>query len=269
MSLNKELVLLCFLAGVLGAVAGAVLANLTFRKRLHTELPEQLCGRILSLLQARLGELPAPLAREPLAVQAAVAAADFRQRSSPLDAELDARFTKQQQAQADHPLQQALQRLPQMLQQAIQVELAFLATQQAQRDQALADQQAAWREEQNKLHAQRDAHYAAEINRLAQALSASRGQPEVRALSLPRAATHLHTPAPHAPVYGPQPVSARPPELLHTPIVRPASVYATEEPAPELTDTELDALPPDLPTPGRPQRRILPPPKKKPTMRNL
>ena len=258
MSLDTGLVLLCFFAGVMGVVAGALVMRWAFRQHLEPRLPEQLYDGV------------------PL-----VPMADFLQNCNRLLAELDARFTTHQQAQAsaqtqaqtivreqvEHSLQQALQRLPQMLQQAIQVELAFQATQQAQRDQALADQQARWREEQDQLHAQRAAHFEATINRLAQAPSAPRGQPEVRALES-RAATQLRALAFDAPASGAQPVSARPPELLHRPIVRPAPAYAFEEPAPELTDAELDALPPDLPAPAKPQRRILPPPKK-PSFRNL
>lgn len=265
MSLVIGLLLVCFFAGVMGVVAGALVMRRAFRQHLKPRLPEQLYDDVppvsmADLLQNFSRQVAELDARFPIHQQA--------QASANTEAQVQTRAQTTAQEQVEHSLQQALQRLPQKLQQAIQVELAFQATQQAQRDQALADQQSRWREEQDQLHAQRAAYYEATINRLAQALSAPRGQPEVRALDS-RGATHLRPPAFDAPASRTQAVSARPPELLQSPIVRPAPVYATEEPSPELTDTELDALPPDLPTPGRPPLRILPPPKNKPTLRNL
>lgn len=63
-------------------------------------------------------------------------------------------------------------------------------------------------------------------------------------------------------------MSARPPELLQTPLPRAEPVYAATEPTRELTDAEIDALPADLPELTLPRKRILPSPRK-PTLRSL
>lgn len=70
-------------------------------------------------------------------------------------------------------------------------------------------------------------------------------------------------------VFPPAVASARPPELLMMPITRPDPVYEPETPDQELTDEELDALPPDLPAQGLPRKRILPAPTKPPSLRSL
>lgn len=54
--------------------------------------------------------------------------------------------------------------------------------------------------------------------------------------------------------------SARPPELLLTPIQPPAPMGGPEPVVRQLTDAELDAMPPELP-PTTPRRRVLPTPK--------
>lgn len=74
--------------------------------------------------------------------------------------------------------------------------------------------------------------------------------------------------APRSPASSPTAVSARLPELLLTPLPRPEPVYEEPEPVVELSDDELDALPPELPVPDKPRKRILPVPKK-PVLRNL
>jgi hypothetical protein len=64
-------------------------------------------------------------------------------------------------------------------------------------------------------------------------------------------------------------VSARPPEWLLTPVPQPKPVYDDEpEPMRELSDEEIDALPPDLPVADKARKRILPTPKR-PVLRNL
>jgi hypothetical protein len=56
-------------------------------------------------------------------------------------------------------------------------------------------------------------------------------------------------------------IPARPPEP--PPQQRLPVVHARQqEPGRELTDEEIDAMPPELPAPVRPRKRVLPPPKK-------
>jgi len=172
-----------------------------------------------------------------------------------LDARWDARFEAQHlaqaaaQQQAALSLHQALQAVPSLLQRALQIELEFQATQQAQRDQAQWQQHERW---QGELQGR--------VDGLLQAL---RAQP---ALASARAA-----PAP-APQREPHPalrasVSARPPEWGLTPIARPEPVYAPQQPVPELTDEEIDALAPELPRAGPPRKRVLPGPTPPPPWR--
>jgi len=168
----------------------------------------------------------------------------------------------QTQQQASQALQQALQRMPQLVQQAIQVELEFQAQQQAARDEARADNQQRWQAEQKE-------HRAAELRLLLQALASQPGTPAlaVAAASAQPKPNPLAPPPSRSAIPAPT-VSARPPELMHTPLPRSEPTYEQEEPAPELSDEELDALPPELPDSGKPRRRVLPAPKK-PSLRNL
>jgi hypothetical protein len=55
---------------------------------------------------------------------------------------------------------------------------------------------------------------------------------------------------------------------MDTPRPQPAPVCAPQEPERELSDEEIDALPPDLPAPTRLQGRKLPAPKK-PVLRDI
>lgn len=161
-----------------------------------------------------------------------------------LASSLDARFDAQQ-----HAWQEAVERLPQTVQRALQVELDFLAQQQAQRDAAQV------RREQERDEA---------LRLLIASMKGRAPQPEARlavSVSVP-------APASRSVAVSPPAISARPPELLLTPLPQPEPVY--DEPAPErvLSDEEIDALPPELPTAERPLRRVLPTPKK-PVLRNL
>ena len=178
------------------------------------------------------------------------------------DFEAQRQAVGQAQQQAGQALQQALQRVPQLVQQAIQVELEFQAQQQAARDEARADEQQRWQAEQKE-------HRAVELRLLFQALASQPGKP---ALAIAAESAQLK-PSPLAPppsrsAISTPTVSARPPELMHTPLPRPEPTYEREEPAPELSDEELDALPPELPDSGKLRKRILPAPKK-PSLRNL
>lgn len=64
------------------------------------------------------------------------------------------------------------------------------------------------------------------------------------------------------------PHSARPPEMLLTPVSFPECVPVDEAPTRELSDAEIDALSPELPNPALSRRRVLPTPKL-PVMRSL
>jgi hypothetical protein len=107
-----------------------------------------------------------------------------------------------------------VQRLPQLVQQAIQLELEYLAQQQAQRDEARSDEQRLWQADQDRRRAE-------ELQLLRRALEAAGGVPAVD----------------------------------------------TDESEIEVTDEELDAMPPELPAPAKPRKRIVAP--KAPTMQKL
>ncbi|MDM0112107.1 hypothetical protein QTI66_08095 [Variovorax sp. J22R133] len=160
-------------------------------------------------------------------------------------------------AHVDQSLQETLQRVTQWVQQAIQVEIDFLGQQQGDRLDAFLREQA-------RLHAEQleqAGRHAGELRRMIQLLT----PPQVR-----RVGSFSQLPEIGAPVsrpFEPTPtdaVSARPPELLHTPLPRREPFDAPEHVERELSDEELDALPPELPTPDKPRKRILPAPRKPP-----
>ena len=259
--------LVCFVAAMLGAALGAFLIWRMVRQRLQAQQ-----GALIGLLPA---EEPAALAaltvqdNPPSAIDLAPLADHVAAR---LQAQMNSLFEAQNltqaaaQQKAELSLHQALQRVPPLLQQAIQVELEFQATQQAQRDQAQLQQQQRWQAEQAQRDLQRDVDYeaqrAADLRVLLQALSAHPGvtpEPAVRLTATPVTARVLPTPAS---------LSARQPELLLTPLARAEPVYPSEMPTRELTDAEIDALPPELPAAGLPRKRILPAPSK-PVLKRL
>lgn len=157
--------------------------------------------------------------------------------------------------QARRDQQQALLCLPQWMQQTARVELEFLGRKQAERWKEQLQEQQRWQSEQ-------DARRLAEWRAL---LSAS---------PLPRREAPMPVPAPVPGPKPPAPVSspaARPPQmpaLPQIPLPPPATVHTQEAPERELTDEEIDALPPDLPAPVRPPgRKLLAP--KGPVLRNI
>lgn len=80
---------------------------------------------------------------------------------------------------------------------------------------------------------------------------------------------HQHRPS--AEKQSPVRTTARPtfePPAVPQPLPRPAPFVETPRTEPELSDEEIDALPPELPSPDKPRKRILPPPRK-PTLRSL
>jgi len=68
----------------------------------------------------------------------------------------------------------------------------------------------------------------------------------------------------------PAPISARPPtpDAAPTPLARAEPRVEAAEPERELSDEEIDALPPELPAAAKQRKRVLAPPKK-PTLQNL
>lgn len=199
--------------------------------------------------QAVIDASRAAVVAVPVPVPSMAPVVDLEPLALRLDAALDVRFEAQGQA-----WQEVFQRIPQTLRQALQVELDFLAQQQVQRD---------------AVAAQRENENAAALRKLVGGLAspgvamAPSAAPAV--IAVPATTSPV---APRALAPSPPAVSARPPELLLTPLPRPEPVYDEPEPMPELSDEELDALPPELPAPDIPRKRILPAPKK-PVLRNL
>ena len=140
----------------------------------------------------------------------------------------------------------------QSVRQAIQVELEFQERQWAERDRARVEEQRLWQTDH-------DERRAAEFRTLLQALSAQSAILTAAPVQHRGPASAL-APAPS--------VSARPPEMMQRPLPSPAPSYAPDEPEIELSDEEIDALPAEIPVPGRARKRILPAPKK-PVMREL
>ncbi|MEJ8810711.1 hypothetical protein WKW77_06505 [Variovorax ureilyticus] len=114
-------------------------------------------------------------------------------------------------------------RMTKRLQQAMAIEIESLAQRQSERD----------------------ARHANDLRALVEALEARRG----------KAMTHAATTR-QAAAKEPSPASARPPALTHAPLPRSGPAAAPDEPERELSDEEIDALPPELPAPGKPRKRI-------------
>lgn len=160
---------------------------------------------------------------------------------------------------ANRDLQQALLCVPQWMQQTVRVELEFLGRQQAERWKELIREQQRWQSEQ-------DAVRLAEWRALLSGSPPRPGRAPVAAAPPERSAPASARVSVPRPI--PAPPSARPPELSETPRPQPVPVYAAEAPERELSDEEIDALPPDLPVPNRLSTRKLPAPKG-PILRNI
>ena len=161
---------------------------------------------------------------------------------------------EQAREQAQRDLQQALLCVPQWVQQTVRVELEFLGWQHTERHKAQLREQQRWQLEQD---AQRQAEWRALLS----------GSPTPRPVKTPQAVSRAERTAP-VPQPAPATDSACPPELMGAPRSQPMLVHAPEVPERELSDEEIDALPPDLPAPTRLQGRKLPAPKK-PVLRNI
>ncbi|MDQ0083785.1 hypothetical protein J2W35_004151 [Variovorax boronicumulans] len=175
------------------------------------------------------------------------------------------RRAEQMQQGVEQIFQLVLQRMPQVIQQAIQVELEFQAQSQVQRDEARLL-------EQRRRDDERNNHLAAELNKMHRVLAAcSVRVPSANEAPADAARQSVSAPGPVFPVSGtlpapPPTMSARPPEKESVPLAR--SVSEPEKQTLELTEAEIDALPPELPVSVTPGRRILAMPKKS-TLRNL
>ena len=176
----------------------------------------------------------------------------LRTTRAQLEAQQDAFELAREQAQRD--LQQTLLCVPQWIQQTVRIELEFLGRQQAERHRAQFREQQRWQSGQ-------DEQRLAEWRALMSAFASRPVNEAPVAASRPERPTLVPAPAPIS-------LSARPPELMGTPRPPPAPVCAPQEPERELSDEEIDALPPDLPAPTRLQGRKLPAPKK-PVLRNI
>lgn len=135
--------------------------------------------------------------------------------------------------------------------QAIQIELDFHGRQLAERDAARADEQRRCWIDDNERRTQ-------EFRALLQRLPA--GSASVAAPGTSAWASAGHRSLSRADE------SARPPELMHAPLPRPQISEAATASETELTDEELDALPPEVPVRRR-KRDLLRP--GKPVFRDL
>lgn len=148
--------------------------------------------------------------------------------------------------------------LMQAVRQAIQIELEFQERQLAERDRARVEEQRRWQTDH-------DERRATEFRSLLHVLSAQSAMGPVPGVSIAAPARHRGPSSAVAPA-SPAPaaaVSARPPELMHTPLPRPQPAYAPDAPEVALSDEEIDALPAEIPVPDRPRKRILPAPPKR------
>lgn len=153
---------------------------------------------------------------------------------------------------AGRDLQQALLCIPQWMQQTVRVELELLGRQQAER----------WKElvrEQQRRHTEQDRLRQAEWQALLAGASDRRRQDAVPAA--PATTPAKATPAP-------APLRARPPEPQKLPLAAPPAMAVQAAPEQELTDEEIDALPPDLPAPAPPAGKKWPAPRR-PVLRNI
>lgn len=181
-----------------------------------------------------------------------------------LDAQSDA--FELARGKVNRDLQNVLLCVPQSMQQTMRLELELLGRQQAARWKEQFREQRQWQAEQDAL---RVTEWQVLLSGLQNRVGTSPAVivPPVPARSAP---TPARMPVPQ-PVPAPPPPLVRVPELPKTPQPRPAPVDipdALEAPERELSDEEVDALPPDLPAPNRLSGRKLPAPKG-PTLRNI
>jgi hypothetical protein len=166
---------------------------------------------------------------------------------------------------AEHDLQRALSYVPQWMQQAVRVEFELLGRLQTERWKELAQEQQHWQSGQEALRRLEWQALLAEWPGRRSPVPEPAG-PVTAGRTAPPAApapTLVRSPRPsqtlrHEPEAEPHPEPRREPE--HAVVPQP--------PERELTDEEIDALPPDLPAPAPSRARKLPAPKG-PVLRNI
>jgi hypothetical protein len=170
-----------------------------------------------------------------------------------LEAQRDAFELAREKAERD--LQRVLSYVPQWMQQTVRVEFELLGIHQTERWRELAQEQQHWQFGQEALRRR-----------------------EWQALLAGLPGQHMPAPVPTKPAspgrMAPAPV--RPPTPNRAPEPSPAlrpepeleSVAVRPQPEHELSDKEIDALPPDLPAPAPRRTRKLPAPKG-PVLRNI
>lgn len=186
-----------------------------------------------------------------------------------------ARLKRQQQAldlareKAERDLQQALLCVPQWMQQTVRLELEILGRQQTERWKELVAEQQRWQFGQDVLR--RGEWQALRAGPSGRHVSAAPASPTRRPppSSSPAAAPIAPAVRVLATKVLPAPSLARPPESQEIQQLLPHPVAGIQaQPEQELTDEQIDALPPDLPVPTHLPRRKLPAPKG-PVLRNL
>lgn len=163
---------------------------------------------------------------------------------------------------AEHDLQRALSYVPQWMQQAVRVEFELLGRLQTERWKELAQEQQHWQSGQEALRRLEWQALLAEwpgrrspAPRPAGPVTAGR-----TASSAAPAPTLVRSPKPSLTAW-PEPQSEPDPAPRRQPEPKPEHATALQPPERELTDEEIDALPPDLPAPAPPRTRKLPAPK--------
>jgi hypothetical protein len=155
-------------------------------------------------------------------------------------------------AQVQRDLHHALLCVPQWVQRAARIELELLGRQHTERHKALLREQQLWQSEQ-------ETQRQAEWRTLLSGLSAPRAREGAQPADVAQA---------EEPTLAPLPAAADPHEAMDVRHSPHALIHAPEEPERVLSDEEIDALPPDLPAPVRPQRRKMSAPNK-PILRNI
>ncbi len=151
-----------------------------------------------------------------------------------------------------------------VLLEVVRTEFEGQTQRQVQRDELQRQENVRWQAGLERLTRERR---ATELKVLLQAI-ASFGKSDASVASVRESVSAPGASAPRTSAASVPSVTTQAPGMLHAPIGAPALTDRDVEPPRELTDEELDALPPELPTPDKSRKRILPAPKK-PVLRSL
>lgn len=165
---------------------------------------------------------------------------------------------------AERDLQRALSYVPQWMQQAVRVEFELLGRQQTERWKELTQEQQRWQSGQDTLRGR-------EWHALLAALPGRRPpapDPVMRPSAVRMGPTPALAPAPVRAAPKPSPTLRPEPASESELRSEPERAVVPSPPERELTDEEIDALPPDLPPPTPPRARKLPAPRG-PVLRNI